>query len=82
MLPIEERKAVIENLRMVYKVFGWDDNDKSACGAIEHMLTILEKKDEKLIFANGGDRNIDNIPEFENFKGDKRVLFKFKLRVL
>ena len=76
LLPIEERKVVIENLKMVNKVFVWDDNDKSACGAIEYILSILDKN-EKLVFANGGDRKRLNIPEFERFKRNSKVIFKF-----
>ena len=39
----------------------WNDNDGAAIGAIE---TILNKYPEQIIiFANGGDRTKENIPE-------------------
>ena len=76
LLPINERKIIIENLKMVYKVILWDDHDKSACGAIEYLLSKLSLNEE-IIFANGGDRKKLNIPEFEKFKRNNKVVFKF-----
>ena len=33
-LPLNERKIIIENLKMVNKIILWDDTDNSANGAI------------------------------------------------
>ena len=67
MLPINERKIIIENLKMVHKVILWDDHDKSACGAISFLLSILNKN-EKLVFANGGDRKKITFQKLKNLK--------------
>ena len=75
-LPINERKQIIENLRMVNQVILWDDKDKSACGAINYVLSKLSS-DQVLIFANGGDRKEDNIPEVNVFKNNNKVEFRF-----
>ena len=63
LLPISKRKLIDENLKVVQKVILWDDSNKSACGPITYMLSMLDKN-KKLIFANGGDRKLNNIPEF------------------
>ncbi len=76
LLPINERKIIIQNLKMVYKVIVWNDSDNSACGAIDYLLSIKGKK-QKLIFANGGDRKRNNIPELERYINNKTVIFKF-----
>ncbi len=60
-LLFEERKRIIENLKMVDCVFGFDDNDNTALAAIRH---IREKFPwAKVVFANGGDRLPGNTPE-------------------
>ena len=76
LLPINERKIIIQNLRMVYKVIFWNDSDNSACGAIDYLLSILNQE-QKLVFANGGDRKRNNIPELETYLNNKKVIFKF-----
>ena len=69
----EERFLITANLKMVDSVIAYDDTDNSSCGAIER---VLEKyPDAKIIFANGGDRTKDNIPEMR-IKSD-RLEFKF-----
>ena len=64
-MPFSERLAIIQELKAVNSVFGFDDKDNSACGAIYQMLH--QRKDlpmgYKLIFANGGDRTKANSPE-------------------
>ena len=75
-LPKEERKTIIENLKMVDKVVFWDDIDNSACGAIKLLLSNLNEN-ETIIFANGGDRLKSNIPEIREFKHNKKVGFVF-----
>ena len=60
-MPWSERSAIIENLKMVDIVFSFDDSDGSAIDAIKRVLEV--DPDDELIFANGGDRTKDNIPE-------------------
>jgi cytidyltransferase-like protein len=60
-MPITERKAIIESLYQVHKVIEFDDSNDTAIDAIKHVKELYPKA--KIIFANGGDRNKDNIPE-------------------
>jgi cytidyltransferase-like protein len=61
-MPFHERKTVLENLSMVDKVIGFEDDDKKS--AINALLAVKEKyPSDDIIFANGGDRNKKNIPE-------------------
>ena len=75
-LPLNERKIIIKNLRMVNKIILWDDSDNTANGAIHKSLTFL-KNDETLIFANGGDRIAENIPEIKEYEINNKVDFLF-----
>ena len=75
-LPFNERKVIIENLKMVEKVISWDDKDNTATGAIQIVLNQLSGN-EAVIFANGGDRTIGNIPEISSFQKNNKVKFKF-----
>jgi D-beta-D-heptose 7-phosphate kinase/D-beta-D-heptose 1-phosphate adenosyltransferase len=60
-MPAVERKAIIENLYQVHKVIEFNDNDGSAIDAIRQVKEMFPRN--KVIFANGGDRTRDNIPE-------------------
>ena len=60
-MPWSERSAIIENLKMVDIVFSFDDSDGSAIDAIKRVKEVYPE--DELIFANGGDRTKDNIPE-------------------
>ena len=60
-INFEERKAVLEALRCVDKVIGFDDSDGSCIKGIEKIA--LMKPNAQLTFCNGGDRNSTNIPE-------------------
>lgn len=61
-MPFEERKAIVENIKCVGNAFGFNDDDDSAIAAIQHIKDTFPKTVE-IIFANGGDRTKDNIPE-------------------
>lgn len=56
-MPAKERAAILSELKCVDEVFHCIDDDMSVCKSLEFL-----KPD---IFANGGDRNQNNIPEFE-----------------
>jgi mannose-6-phosphate isomerase-like protein (cupin superfamily) len=72
-MPFSERRRILGSLRDVSGTFSFDDSDGSAKDAI---LTVREMFPEnKIIFANGGDRTATNIPEM-NIKDDNLV-FKF-----
>tara|TARA_B100000900_G_scaffold217976_1_gene184658 strand:+ start:7 stop:780 length:774 start_codon:yes stop_codon:yes gene_type:complete len=61
-MPFSERKSIIESLKYVDEVIDFDDDEIGSC------IRALEKvkdlhKGEEIYFANGGDRDKENIPE-------------------
>lgn len=60
-MPFDERLAVVSNIKNVDIVISFDDTDGSAIDAIRTIRKMYP--DDKIIFANGGDRNLSNIPE-------------------
>ena len=63
-MPFNERKIIIENLTYVDQVIDFEDDDLGSC------INGLEKvknahPNDEIIFANGGDRNKENIPEMQ-----------------
>jgi len=60
-MPLKERLAVIRAMGCVDEAISFDDSDGTACCLIEAIRANRPKDD--LIFANGGDRTRDNIPE-------------------
>ena len=61
-MPFEERKAIIKHLSFVDSVISFkDDNEGSAVNALLKVKEIYPN--DQIAFANGGDRNQDNIPE-------------------
>lgn len=60
-MPAVERKAIIENIYQVHRVIEFNDNDGSAIDAIRQVKELFPR--DQIIFANGGDRTKDNIPE-------------------
>lgn len=75
LLDWNERAIIINSLTMVDDVIAFDDSDNSASLAIEGLLN----KYEKVIFANGGDRNNENIPELNHFKSNRNISFTFNV---
>lgn len=61
-MPWQERFSVVSNLSMVDEVISFDDSDGSAIDAIRKVL-LNSLDNTEVIFANGGDRTKDNIPE-------------------
>ena len=61
-MPFLERKAIVENLSCVDLVVDFEDDDLgSATNALIKGKEMYP--DDQIIFANGGDRNKENIPE-------------------
>ena len=54
-MPEDDRLEIVKSLRCVDEVFLSIDKDKSVCKSLEYL-----KPD---IFANGGDRSLNEIPE-------------------
>lgn len=72
-MPIHERLALVGNLNMVDEVVTFDDEDGSSCDAIRVVRARYPEAD--IVFANGGDRTQDNIPEMS--VQDPKVIFEF-----
>lgn len=60
-MPGPERVAIIENLRMVNHCILFNDDDGTSIQAIRNIKMMYPNS--QLIFANGGDRTAENIPE-------------------
>jgi len=72
-MPYQERQSIIKELSVVDEVIVFDDNNDTASDAIRQ--TMSKWPHEEYIFANGGDRTKENIPEMEVFH--PRLSFKF-----
>jgi cytidyltransferase-like protein len=62
-MPGGERVSIIQNLSMVDHCVLFDDDDNTAKEAIKNVRVMYP--DAHIIFANGGDRTSDNIPEMD-----------------
>jgi cytidyltransferase-like protein len=60
-MPISERTTIIQNLKMVDHCLLFDDSDDSAREAIRNVKMLYPNS--QVVFANGGDRTKENIPE-------------------
>lgn len=70
-MPSAERVAIIENLKVVDHCVLFDDSDGSAREAIRNVKMMYPNS--QIVFANGGDRTANNIPEMT----ESDVVFKF-----
>lgn len=60
-MPFQERETILMNIKSVDSVYGIDDRDGSACQLLEWAKEQFPYAE--IVFANGGDRTKDNIPE-------------------
>jgi len=72
-MPYEERKSIVQEIGVVDEIIAFDDSDNTASDAIRQTMSKWPQED--YIFANGGDRTKENIPEMEVFH--PRLTFKF-----
>jgi cytidyltransferase-like protein len=72
-MPVQERLALVGNLNMVDEAVTYNDDDGSSLDAIR--VVRARYPDADIVFANGGDRTQDNIPEMS--VQDSRVTFAF-----
>lgn len=70
-MELENRAIVIQSLNMVDEVIIFNDEDDTANHAIQQVL----QHHHYVIFANGGDRILSLVPEYEKYKNDRRVKF-------
>tara|TARA_X000000950_G_scaffold289303_1_gene411743 strand:- start:3680 stop:4480 length:801 start_codon:yes stop_codon:yes gene_type:complete len=63
-MPFKERSNILKNLNMVDQVIDFKDDEVGSC--INALEKVKKKyKNHKIIFANGGDRTQQNIPEMK-----------------
>ena len=72
-MPCNERLCIINNLSMVNEVYTFDDKDGSARAFIKQVRAHYP--DAELVFANGGDRTKENIPEMDIQDDDLEFVF-------
>ena len=72
-MNIDERMCIIKELKCVDFAIEFRDNDESACDAIKMALEIFDN----VLFCNGGDRGSVNTPEYNEYRNDDRVEFKW-----
>jgi D-beta-D-heptose 7-phosphate kinase/D-beta-D-heptose 1-phosphate adenosyltransferase len=60
-MPWSERATIVASMQYVDRVINFDDTDGTAIDAIRKAKEIFPN--HKILFANGGDRTKDNIPE-------------------
>lgn len=70
-MPWVERNVIVANLDVVDATLAFDDSDGSAVDAIRKVKSLYPN--DEIIFANGGDRTVHNIPEMS----ESNVVFKF-----
>jgi len=62
-MPFNERKAIISAMGCVDAVHAFNDDDGTARELLENVKA--KNPNEKIVFANGGDRTDKNIPEMD-----------------
>ena len=73
-LPFNERRIILENIKVVDEVFDFLDDELGSC--INGLKKIQEiYPNDEIYFCNGGDRGKDNIPEM----GIENIKFKFSV---
>ena len=63
-MPFSERKEILESIKFVDKVVGFNDDDDTACDLIKNINNKYSEKME-IYFGNGGDRTNQTTPEIE-----------------
>jgi D-beta-D-heptose 7-phosphate kinase/D-beta-D-heptose 1-phosphate adenosyltransferase len=72
-MPLLERTNIVRNLKMVDFVIDFDDSDGSAKNAIQMVRQSYPQ--DRIIFANGGDRTTENIPEMDVADDNTQFVF-------
>ena len=72
-MTINERMSIIKELKCVDIAIEFIVKDDSACDAIGTALEVYDN----VLFCNGGDRGSVNTPEYNEYRNDNRVEFKF-----
>ena len=72
-MPLRERIEIVKNIQGVDHAIEFNDDDGTACRAI--WMVRQSYPQARIIFANGGDRTVTNIPEMGY--QDDRLEFQF-----
>lgn len=72
-MSIDERLTIMGNIKNVLCAISFDDSDGSAKDAIKKVRDMFPN--ETIIFANGGDRTKENIPEMDTDVDNVEFLF-------
>ena len=62
-MGFDERREILNSIVYINRVLGFDDSDDTAVDLLQKCLWYYDE--EKLYFANGGDRMETNTPELE-----------------
>ena len=64
----DERAEILESCKFINQVIPFDDSDDTANDAIKRVFDMYnaDSSDYNIYFANGGDRKLGNVPEFDN----------------
>lgn len=79
-MKFEDRKRILSGIKNVKDVFSFNDDDDTACEAINILLQLaqsLHPDDFIIRFMNGGDRVSVNTPEQSRFTSNKKVQFLY-----
>jgi cytidyltransferase-like protein len=72
-MPWQERLCVLNNLSSVDEVYTFDDEDNTACHLLQQVRAHYPTA--RIIFANGGDRTDQNIPEMQFQDANMKFVF-------
>ena len=72
-MPFTERIAILQSLKCVTACIDFDDSDNTAKDAIYRVRMMFPNT--TIVFANGGDRTNDNIPEMDVMDGNVEFVF-------
>ena len=72
-MPFEDRISIIQSLQGVDYTIPFNDKDNSAKDAIQWTRRVFPQ--DKIIFANGGDRNLNNILEMDIIDDNLEFVF-------
>lgn len=72
-MPLKERAEIVRNITGVDFVIDFDDSDGSAKRAIQMVRQSYPQ--DRIVFANGGDRTKENIPEMDIIDDNLEFVF-------
>jgi cytidyltransferase-like protein len=74
-MPYTERETIVQSIGVVDAIVPFNDDDGTANDAINEVKKHYSGC--AIVFANGGDRELTNIPEVDAFRDDATVTFAY-----